>query len=100
VRPVRLEILRRLKQHEGKKACNYFSILGLRDATPVSRRSAARERRQVLVYLDPDLAKELKIAAVRLETSALTQTEDSHGSEDVRVWGYGPDRQHPTSGSP
>ncbi len=31
---------------------------------------ATKERRQVLVYLDPDLAKNLKLAAVQRETSA------------------------------
>lgn len=32
--------------------------------------AVAKERRQVLVYLDPDLAKDLKLAAVQRETSA------------------------------
>ncbi len=32
--------------------------------------AATKERRQVLVYLDPDLAKALKLAAVERETSA------------------------------
>lgn len=33
-------------------------------------KTTARERKQVLVYLDPDLAKALKMAAVERETSA------------------------------
>lgn len=32
--------------------------------------AVAKERKQVLVYLDPDLAKDLKLAAVQRETSA------------------------------
>ncbi len=40
--------------------------------SPAARKktSAPKERRQVLVYLDPDLAKDLKLAAVQRETSA------------------------------
>src|SRR4051812_3016641 len=32
--------------------------------------------------------------------SAPTRTEDSRVGEDVRVWPYSPDRQHPSSNSP
>ncbi len=38
--------------------------------SPEGKKAAARERKQVLVYLDPDLAKDLKMAAVQRETSA------------------------------
>ena len=38
--------------------------------SPAAKKAETKERRQVLVYLDPALAKDLKMAAVLLETSA------------------------------
>jgi hypothetical protein len=58
--------------------------LGAEMPTGVKKPSAApkpKERRQVLVYLDPGLAKDLKIAAVHRETSA-----SAIAGEAIEAW--------------